>query len=230
PPVTADAALSSAPPLRPGHWRTNFLLPAWTQGAYGAEVTQATRSSSARRGAAGRGSTPGPAACDLHRPWQAVTVLGRRRISPPHCRDGRAPAPTSRRVLTERTASMLSRRSLLAASGASAVGLGAAACGADPDSFAQGPIDFDTDGELEGSIRLLTPDFVGDARPDFDAMIEACHEQNPGVDVIVDQTDWDKLNEKLSTSIAGGLVPDVIMSGVGWTPPFAHKNIFGQIP
>ena len=45
---------------------------------------------------------------------------------------------------------MLSRRSLLAASGASAVGLGAAACGADPDSFAQGPIDFDTDGELEG--------------------------------------------------------------------------------
>ena len=125
---------------------------------------------------------------------------------------------------------MLSRRSLLAASGASAVGLGAAACGADPDSFAQGPIDFDTDGELEGSIRLLTPDFVGDARPDFDAMIEAFHEQNPGVEVIVDQTDWDKLNEKLSTSIAGGLVPDVIMSGVGWTPPFAHKNIFGQIP
>src|SRR5699024_1763055 len=115
-------------------------------------------------------------------------------------------------------------------SGASAVGLGAAACGADPDSFAQGPIDFETDGELEGSIRLLTPDFVGDARADFDAMIEAFYEQNPGVEVIVDQTDCDKLNEKLSTSIAVGLVPGVIVSGVGWTPPFAHKNIFGQIP
>src|SRR5699024_4114640 len=125
---------------------------------------------------------------------------------------------------------MLSRRSLLAASGASAVGLGAAACGADPDSFAQGPIDFDTDTELAGSIRLLTPDFVGDARPDFDAMIDAFREQNPGDEVIVDQTGWDKLDEKLSTSIAGGLVPDVIMSGVGWTPPFAQRTVFGQIP
>src|SRR5699024_2441756 len=151
----------------------------------------------------------------IHPTSIAVTVVPPRRAGAP---------------LTERTASMLSRRSLLAASGASAVGLGAAACGADPDSFAQGRLDFDTDTELAGSIRLLTPALVGDARPDFDAMIDAIREQNPGVEVIVDQTDWDKLNEKLSTSIAGGLVPDVIMSGVGWTHPFAHKNIFGQIP
>lgn len=126
---------------------------------------------------------------------------------------------------------MLSRRTLLTASGASAVGLGATACGADPDAFAQGPVDFDVDdAELSGEIKLLTPDFVGDARPQLNAMIAAFTDANPGVDVVVDQTDWDKLNEKLSTSIAGGLVPDVIMSGVGWTPPFAHKNIFAEIP
>ena len=126
---------------------------------------------------------------------------------------------------------MLTRRHALGAAGATALGLGATACGADPDAFAQGPIDFDTDGaELSGSIRLLTPDFVGDARPEFLAMIDAFHEQHPDVTVVVDQTDWNKLNEKMSTSISGGLIPDVIMTGVGWTPPFAHMNIFGEIP
>ena len=106
---------------------------------------------------------------------------------------------------------MLSRRSLLAASGASAVGLGAAACGADPDSFSQGPIDFDTDTELAGSIRLLTPDFVGDARPDFGD--DTFREQNPGVEVTVKDGPGQALNEKLSTrSPAAGAD---VMSGVG---------------
>src|SRR5699024_2036558 len=119
---------------------------------------------------------------------QAIAVLSRRSIHPTSIAVTVVPPRRAAPPLPERPASMLSRRSLLAASGASAVGLGAAACGADPDSFAQGPIDFDTDTELAGSIRLLTPDFVGDARPDFDAMIDAFREQNPGVEVIVDQT------------------------------------------
>lgn len=127
---------------------------------------------------------------------------------------------------------MLSRRSMISAAGAAGIGLTAAACGsAEGGSAAEGPVDLTADAtDLAGEITLLTPDFVGDARPELDEMIAQFTTQNPDVTVKVDQVAWDKLNEKLSTSIAGGLVADVIMSGVGWTPPFAHKKIFAELP
>ncbi|HIY24959.1 MAG TPA: extracellular solute-binding protein [Candidatus Brachybacterium merdigallinarum] len=125
---------------------------------------------------------------------------------------------------------MLSRRSMLSATGAAGIGLTAAACGSSSgDAAADGPVDLEGT-DLSGEITLLTPDFVGDARPELDAMIAQFTDQNPEVSVTVDQVAWDKLNEKLSTSIAGGLVADVIMSGVGWTPPFAQKKIFAELP
>lgn len=127
---------------------------------------------------------------------------------------------------------MLSRRSMLSVTGAAGIGLTATACGSsEGGSTADGPVDLAADAaDLSGEITLLTPDFVGDARPKLDDMIEHFTSQNPDVTVKVDQVAWDKLNEKLSTSIAGGLVADVIMSGVGWTPPFAHKQIFAELP
>ncbi|MGO1354957.1 MAG: extracellular solute-binding protein [Brachybacterium tyrofermentans] len=54
--------------------------------------------------------------------------------------------------------------------------------------------------------------------------------ERTGVTVSVDQVDWNKLNEKISTGIAGGIIADLIMTGVGWTQPFAQKGIFAEIP
>ncbi|WP_162801570.1 extracellular solute-binding protein [Brachybacterium saurashtrense] len=127
---------------------------------------------------------------------------------------------------------MLSRRSLLTAAGASGIGLTAAACGSsDGGGTADGPVDMGAEvSALSGEISVLTPDFTGDARAGLDDMIDQFMENNPDVSVTVDQVAWDKLNEKLSTSIAGGVVADVIMAGVGWTPPFAEKGIFAQLP
>lgn len=126
---------------------------------------------------------------------------------------------------------MLSRRSLISAAGATGVGLTAASCGAADSTSTDGPVDFEADSaELSGDVTLLTPDFTGDAAAELKDMIQQFTDENSGVNVKVDQVDWDKLNEKLSTSIAGGLVADVIMSGVGWTPPFAHKKILAELP
>ena len=127
---------------------------------------------------------------------------------------------------------MLSRRSLLSAAGVTGVGLTAAACGSSGGgSSSDGPVDLAAEAtELSGEITLLTPDFTGDARQGLDDMIKQFTDQHEGLKVKVDQVAWDKLNEKLSTSIAGGLVADVIMTGVGWTPPFAHKKIFAELP
>ncbi|HEX7349550.1 extracellular solute-binding protein [Brachybacterium sp.] len=123
------------------------------------------------------------------------------------------------------------RRSLLAGSGAAALGLGAAACGsgeaADPDV----PVDLEVaDADLTGSISLLTPDYVGDDRIVLDEDVIAPFIDRTGVGVSVDQVDWNKLNEKISTGIAGGIIADLIMTGVGWTQPFAEKGIFAEIP
>lgn len=128
---------------------------------------------------------------------------------------------------------MFSRRSLLSAAGATGIGLTAAACGSSSDGgSADDPVDLSGDAEdLSGELTLLTPAFAGDAQAVLqDEIIASFAEANPDVTVKVDYVAWDKLNEKLSTSIAGGLVADVIMAGVGWTPPFAHKGIFAELP
>jgi len=126
---------------------------------------------------------------------------------------------------------MFSRRSILAASSAGVLGMGAAACGAS-SSTDDTPVDLSGDAaELSGEITLLTPDFTSDARTVLDDdIIGAFTEQHPDVTVTVDAAAWDKLNEKLTASIAGGVVADVIMTGVGWTQPFAQKGLFAELP
>lgn len=127
---------------------------------------------------------------------------------------------------------MLSRRSLLTAAGASGIGLTAAACGSSSGGSADEPVDIAADAEnVSGDLTLLTPAFSGDAQKVLqDEIVASFTEANPDVNVKIDYVAWDKLNEKLSTSIAGGLVADVIMAGVGWTPPFAHKKILAELP
>ncbi|WP_263311397.1 extracellular solute-binding protein [Brachybacterium atlanticum] len=115
----------------------------------------------------------------------------------------------------------LSRRGLLAAGGATGVAAALSACG------------FSGIGAAErNELSLITPLFE-------DAEGKVALEQtiagpflgsHPDLEMSVDYIPWDRLNEKLSTAFAGGLVPDVIMSGVGWTPPFAEKGIFGELP
>ncbi|PWH06274.1 hypothetical protein DEO23_04620 [Brachybacterium endophyticum] len=125
----------------------------------------------------------------------------------------------------------LPRRTLFAASGAGALTLGCAACGSGGAMDPSVPLDLEApDADLTGSIALLTPDFVGDDRAVLDDDIIAPFTRRTGVEVSVDQVDWDKLNEKISTGIAGGIIADVIMTGVGWTQPFAEKGIFAEIP
>lgn len=127
-------------------------------------------------------------------------------------------------MLTIANTSGLSRRALLA--GAGAVGLGAlAGCGGSsgkPAGSESAP-----PGSLSGEVAVLTPQFGGDeGKQIMDGIIASFNTVHPDVTVTVDYTGFDKLNEKLTVAIAGGSVPDVMMTGVGWIPPFAHKKLF----
>ncbi|WP_372351660.1 ABC transporter substrate-binding protein [Streptomyces sp. KL116D] len=119
----------------------------------------------------------------------------------------------------------LSRRSLLAALGA---GTAAAltGCGAGTDAGGK------ADGPAEGEITLLAPIYEGaDGKQLLEGKIlKEFRKKHPDVKVNVDYTNYTQLNEKITTALAGGLLPDVLMMGVGWIPPFAAKKVLAELP
>lgn len=98
---------------------------------------------------------------------------------------------------------------------------GAAACGSSSGGGGSGS-------EAGGELSILTPIFEDtEGKETLEGTIAGSFEED--INLTVDYTPWDKLNEKLSTSIAGGMSTDIFMSGVGWVPPFAHKGVFAAL-
>jgi len=113
----------------------------------------------------------------------------------------------------------LSRRNLLAFTGAVAVIGGTAACGSGGGSG----------GSSGGELSILTPIFEdAEGKATLEETIADTFDED--VSLTVDYTPWDRLNEKISTAIAGGMSTDIFMSGVGWIPPFAEKGVFAPLP
>ena len=83
----------------------------------------------------------------------------------------------------------------------------------------------------EGEITLLTPIFEGSTGKTVleEQLLPQFEKENPGVTVNVDYTDYGSLNEKLTTAVASGLVPDVMMMGVGWIEGFADKGVLADL-
>ncbi|NEB39329.1 ABC transporter substrate-binding protein [Streptomyces sp. SID14515] len=119
----------------------------------------------------------------------------------------------------------LNRRSLLAAIGA---GTAAALTGCGTGTSAAGS----ADGPAEGEITLLTPIYEGAKGKTLleGDTLGGFRKKYPDVKVNVDYTTYAQLNEKITTGLAGGLLPDVLMMGVGWIPPFAAKGAIAELP
>ncbi|MFF0502244.1 ABC transporter substrate-binding protein [Streptomyces fimicarius] len=119
----------------------------------------------------------------------------------------------------------LNRRSLLAAIGA---GTAAALTGCGTGTTAAGS----ADGPAEGEITLLTPIYEGAKGKTLleGETLGGFRKKYPDVKVNVDYTTYAQLNEKITTGLAGGLLPDVLMMGVGWIPPFAAKGAIAELP
>lgn len=122
----------------------------------------------------------------------------------------------------------VSRRALLAGAGALAGGALLGACSAEEDAPKAGASSVAPE-SLSGEISVLNPSFASDAQKKvWAAIIAKFNAKYANVKVNTDFTDYGKLNEKLTTALAGNLVPDVIMTGVGWIPPFAAKGVYAQ--
>ncbi|MEU3215181.1 extracellular solute-binding protein [Streptomyces sp. NPDC006971] len=120
----------------------------------------------------------------------------------------------------------LTRRSVLAAIGAGTAAAALGACGTGTSTAGS------ADGPAEGEIRLLTPIFEGaDGKKLLEKeILGSFRKKYPDVRVNVDYTTYAQLNEKITTGLAGGLLPDVLMMGVGWIPPFAAKKAIAELP
>ncbi|MEL0625494.1 ABC transporter substrate-binding protein [Salinibacterium amurskyense] len=105
------------------------------------------------------------------------------------------------------------------------MGLGLAAC-----SAGEAGADLNPD-EVSGEISLLTPIFEGSPGQDLleDELLPQFYEEYPNVTVNVDYTTYGNLNEKLTTAVVSGLVPDVMLMGVGWIEAFADKGVLADL-
>lgn len=118
---------------------------------------------------------------------------------------------------------------------AAAVTLGATACGSgetstsEESSASEGTsASSGGDAAVSGTLRVLAPSYPAstEGKAAFQAVVDAFQEAYPDVEVEPDFATFDTLNEKISTSIAGGTPYDIIISGIGWVPPFASKGAY----
>ncbi|RYV52160.1 ABC transporter substrate-binding protein [Pengzhenrongella frigida] len=110
---------------------------------------------------------------------------------------------------------------------AAALALTLTACASD----SQGATTTTGGGEVSGEVALLTPIYEGTEGQRLleDELLPQFYEKYPDVKVTVDYTTYNKLNEKLTTSVASGLIPDVMMMGVGWVEGFAERGVLADL-
>lgn len=88
----------------------------------------------------------------------------------------------------------------------------------------------DADADISGEVTVLTPLWASDSsKADLQTALAGFYEEYPDVTVSFDYTDYGKLNEKVTTGIASGLLPDIIQIGIGWIPPLASKGVLAPL-
>lgn len=121
-----------------------------------------------------------------------------------------------------------SRRNFLAAMG---LGTATVLAGCATTSGSGAPA-ADASGPAQGDITFLCALFEGATGKETleGNLLKQFKEKYPDVNVTVDYTDYGSLNEKITTGLASGLMPDVVTLGVGWIPAFAYKNAIAPLP
>jgi multiple sugar transport system substrate-binding protein len=101
----------------------------------------------------------------------------------------------------------------------------------DDDGSTPSAGDGEASSEVAGEINLLTPLFEGSSGQDAleGEILPAFYEEYPDVTVNVEYTTYGNLNERLTTAVASGLMPDVLMMGVGWIEPFASQGVLKDL-
>ncbi|MEV8565117.1 extracellular solute-binding protein [Streptomyces sp. NPDC051322] len=85
--------------------------------------------------------------------------------------------------------------------------------------------------QVSGTLHFMTPGYptTPEGKAALQKVIDTFHRTYPKVKVETDLASFSHLSEKVTTSIAAGDMPDVMVTGVGWIPPFADKGAFADL-
>lgn len=82
-----------------------------------------------------------------------------------------------------------------------------------------------------GTVRVMIPTYplTNEGKAEFQKVVDDFHKTYPKMTVEPDFVTYANMNEKISTSIAGGSGYDVLVTGIGWIQPFAAKKVFEDL-
>ncbi|MFR9775349.1 extracellular solute-binding protein [Micromonospora sp. MS34] len=119
---------------------------------------------------------------------------------------------------------VLSRRRLLAAGIATVALVGMSACGEDAKPAA-------ADGPVSGKITFWHA-YSADSQEVKalrEVIIPGFKAKHPGTEVVEVAVPYDTLHQKLITAAAGGTLPDVVRSDIGWVPELAKLGVLERL-
>ncbi len=74
-------------------------------------------------------------------------------------------------------------------------------------------------------VRVVVSYYSAETGPIFEAMAEEFEKANPDIDIQIEVVNWDSLEQKLVTDIAGGTAPDVSIIGTRWLAGYVKEGI-----
>jgi multiple sugar transport system substrate-binding protein len=81
-------------------------------------------------------------------------------------------------------------------------------------------------GEAAASdVRVVVSYYSAESGPIFEAMAEEFEKNNPDIDVQIEVVNWDNLEQKLTTDVAGGTAPDISIIGTRWLAGYVKEGI-----
>jgi multiple sugar transport system substrate-binding protein len=74
-------------------------------------------------------------------------------------------------------------------------------------------------------VRVVVSYYSAQTGPIFEAMAEEFEKANPDVDIQIEVVNWDNLEQKLTTDVAGGTAPDISIIGTRWLAGYVQEGI-----
>jgi multiple sugar transport system substrate-binding protein len=80
-------------------------------------------------------------------------------------------------------------------------------------------------GAAASEVRVVVSYYSAQTGPIFEAMAEEFEKANPDIDIQIEVVNWDSLEQKLVTDVAGGTAPDISIIGTRWLAGYVQEGI-----
>jgi multiple sugar transport system substrate-binding protein len=74
-------------------------------------------------------------------------------------------------------------------------------------------------------VRVVVAYYSAETGPIFEGMAKEFEQNNPDIDIQIEVVNWDNLEQKLTTDIAGGTAPDISIIGTRWLAGYVEEGI-----